>query len=105
MNLNKLLCEYFDDEKKGYVTLQNVLGHMLWIIPPTLLVALYIHGAISTYKMLYIWEIDYVPSFWSLVVPGVIVFILGTLVLILYAMAYLISLILDVRIATCKIRK
>ena len=97
MSLNKLLCKYFDDGEKGYVTVEDVLDGIIWRSIPFILAALYLHGAISMYNLIY--TPDYLPPSEILFVFGMGVFSLGSILAMFEGLGYAIPKILGARVA------
>ena len=102
MDLNKWLCKHFDEDDKGEVTAKDVLVGLLWIVVPILLVALYIHGAISLYKLICAWSPDYPPLLAALRDPEITIFLLVTGIVMYAWVSYIIPRILGARIAKCE---
>lgn len=101
MNLNKWLCKHFDEDDKGEVTVEDVLEELFWMVAPVILVAMYIHGAISMYNLIYVWT-PYMPPIAYLAVPGIATFLLVSGIVMFEGLRYAIPRILGARIAKCE---
>lgn len=98
MNLNKLLCKYCDDDDKGHVTIGDVLLNLLVTGLIIIAIPLYIIGAISMYKMLYVCPPGPIPTIY---LYGYTYFIAASTVVAIAITEWL----LGVRVATCRIKR
>lgn len=106
MNLTKLLCKYFDDEDKGYVTLGDIAAEVLgWVLLITLGAAAtfviggaYLRGALLIYNGAPTTE-EIMYSDGGGCVLLCVVASMGAVVLIA---SYIVSKLAPIRVVTCE---